>query len=211
MKWILAKLCVVAVALCLSACTVVSVTSREYVDSIGNEAYSIGWENQREIYYKDGAYYARVPLLLEPVHCSLISVETLSISSEGSYHRFSYPQYRLPQGKKMGEVYVKVELRKWNPRHAYYEDVAAPNAASAPNVLTDADVAGLNPILRIPCMEDKSPYVFKWDYGFTLYDNERSWLNYSLYPVQGVCLVLDVTLSVALTPIAFLLYDLGPL
>ncbi len=201
-----------AAALCLSACTVVSVTSREYVDSIGNEVYSIGREKQEDIYYKDGAYYARVPLLLAPVHPSLISVETLSISSEGSYHRFSYPQHKIPQGKQVGEVYVKGELRKWNPRYEYYEDVAAPNADSAPKVLTGADFAGLKPVLSIPYMaQGRRQYDFRCDYGYTLYDNERSWLHYALYPVQGVCLVLDISLSIALSPVAFLLYDLGPL
>lgn len=89
-----------AAALCLSACTVVSVTSREYVDSIGNEVYSIGREKQEDIYYKDGAYYARVPLLLAPVHPSLISVETLSISSEGSYHRFSTLNIKFRRGSR---------------------------------------------------------------------------------------------------------------
>lgn len=211
MKWLLAKFILMAAALCLSACTVVSVTSREYVNSIGNEVYETGTEKQYEIYLKDGAYYARVPLVLAPIHPSLISVETLSISSEGSLHRFSYPQRRFPQGRKVGEVYVKVELLKWNPRYAHYEEVVAPNADSAPKVLTSADFAGQRSILRISRMESNCQYNFRWDYGFTLYDNERSWLHYALYPVQGVCLVLDTALSLALSPVAFLLYDLGPL
>lgn len=211
MKWLLAKFILMAAALCLSACTVVSVTSREYVNSIGNEAYDIGRANQYEIYCKDGVYYARVPLQLAPESHPLISVETLSISSEGSHHRFSYPQRRFPQGRKLGEVYVKVELLKWNPRYAHYEEVFAPNADFAPKVLTSADFAGQRSILRISRMESNCQYDFRWDYGFTLYDNERSWLHYALYPVQGVCLVLDTALSIALSPVAFLLYDLGPL
>ena len=213
MKWLLSKFIFMAAALCLSACTVVSVTSREYVNSIGNEAYDIGWANQYEIYCKDGVYYARVPLQLAPERHPLISVETLSISSEGSHHRFSYPQYGYTglRGVTIGDVYVKVRLVKLNPRHSIYEEVATLNSDSAPKVLSAADFEGMKPILRLPSMRSGSQYDFSWDYGYSLYENKRSWLHYALYPVQGVCVLLDVSLSIALSPVAFLLYDIGPL
>lgn len=212
MKGILAELALVCTLLCLSACTVVSVSTQSYVDSIGVECYEAGRQNIYEIYRLNGVYYARVPLVIKPATAGeLISVETLSISSEGAYSRFSYPRHQWPEGQSIGFVYVKVQLRQWNPQYKTYEDVGAPNAETAPAVLTAADFSGSKPILRIPQTAEGAKYLINWDYGGKLYEDKRSTLHYVLYPVQAVCLVLDTSLSLALTPIAILLYDLGPM
>ena len=211
MKWIFGKLALVCTALCLSACTVVSVSSQSFVDSVGVEHYDIGQQDIYEIYRHNGAYYARVPLLIKPATAgSLISVETLSISSEGAYHRFSYPAHQWPRGQVLGTVYVKVQLRRWNPQYKTYEDVGSPNSETAPPVFNAADLADRKPILRIARTAEGAKYRFDWDYGGKLYEDKRSNLHYALYPVQVVCLLLDASLSIALTPVAILLYDLGP-
>ncbi len=212
MKGILATLVLVCMLLCLSACTVVSVSTQSYVDSIGVECYDTGRQDIYEIYRHNGVYYARVPLEIKPATAGkLISVETLSISSEGAYSRFSWPEHQWPAGQLLGTVYVKVQLRRWNPQYRTYEDVGAPNSDTAPAVLTEADFAGSKPILRISSMYNGAKYRLTWDYGGKPYEDKRSTLHYALYPVQAVCLLLDTSLSIALTPIAILLYDLGPM
>lgn len=212
MNVILAKLALVFTVLCLSACTVVSVSTQSYVDSIGVDHYDIDRQDIYEIYRHNGAYYARAPLVIKPATAGdLISVETLSISSEGAYPRFSWPEPQWPKGQLLGSVYVKVQLRRWNPQYRSYEDVGAPNAETAPAVLTEADFTGSKPILRISPMDKGAKYRLNWDYGAKPYEDKRSTLHYALYPVQAVCLLLDASLSIALTPIAILLYDLGPL
>lgn len=213
MKGIFAKLALICTALCLSACTVVSVSTQSYVNSIGVEHYDIeAHEDIYEIYRHNGAYYARVPLVIKPAPGGeLISVETLSISSEGSYSRFSYPARQWPKGQLLGTVYVKVQLRRWNPQFKMYEDVGPSNSETAPVVFNAADLADRKPILRIAQTAEGAKYRFNWDYGGKLYEDKRSNLHYALYPVQAVCLVLDASLSIALTPVAILLYDLGPL